>query len=142
MSAESVERWDGIGIKRRIHLKCTDEYEQTGNGIFICNGNGKWKSDMVCNGKRLGCFEDNETRSFDPRNYHRLQNMDASVCRDHCLKIDQEFKYIGLQHGSACFCGHHVKFWNRRSDNECYITCPGNEKETCGGDWRNEIFTV
>ncbi|XP_062598928.1 uncharacterized protein LOC134260374 [Saccostrea cucullata] len=49
MSSDVVERWDGIGVERRIHVKCSNEYQQNGSGIFICNKNGKWNSDMSCN---------------------------------------------------------------------------------------------
>ncbi|XP_062611655.1 uncharacterized protein LOC134273472, partial [Saccostrea cucullata] len=98
MTSDSVERWDGIGVERRIHVKCSDEYQQSGSGIFICNRNGKWNYDMSCNGKRLGCFKDNQTRFFEPPNFVRLSiTNDLTECTRHCLGINKEYKYIGLQ---------------------------------------------
>ncbi|XP_061190037.1 uncharacterized protein LOC133197868 [Saccostrea echinata] len=48
ISFDAVERWDGIGIYRRIHLKCAENYRQTGSQQFICQSNGKWKTDLNC----------------------------------------------------------------------------------------------
>ncbi|XP_061190113.1 lymphocyte antigen 75-like [Saccostrea echinata] len=48
VSFSMVDRWDGIGIYRGIHLKCAENYNQTGSQLFVCQSNGKWKSDLIC----------------------------------------------------------------------------------------------
>ncbi|XP_052691246.1 uncharacterized protein LOC128169121 [Crassostrea angulata] len=39
---------DAIGIHRRIHASCADGYSQSGSGRLICQSNGEWKYDIVC----------------------------------------------------------------------------------------------
>ncbi|XP_065936001.1 uncharacterized protein [Magallana gigas] len=44
----TTRREDAIGIHRRIHASCADEYSQSGSGRLICQSNGEWKYDIVC----------------------------------------------------------------------------------------------
>uniref|UniRef100_A0A8W8MLC8 Uncharacterized protein n=1 Tax=Magallana gigas TaxID=29159 RepID=A0A8W8MLC8_MAGGI len=44
----TTRREDAIGIHRRIHASCADGYSQSGSGRLICQSNGEWKYDIVC----------------------------------------------------------------------------------------------
>uniref|UniRef100_A0A8W8MM90 Sushi domain-containing protein n=1 Tax=Magallana gigas TaxID=29159 RepID=A0A8W8MM90_MAGGI len=44
----TTRREDAIGIHRRIHASCSDGYSQSGSGRLICQSNGEWKYDIVC----------------------------------------------------------------------------------------------
>ncbi|XP_061190965.1 uncharacterized protein LOC133199108 [Saccostrea echinata] len=44
----SSDRWDAIGIRRQMHLKCYKEFKQTGSGILSCPTSGIWTADLRC----------------------------------------------------------------------------------------------
>ncbi|XP_052691956.1 uncharacterized protein LOC128169993 [Crassostrea angulata] len=44
----TAKREDAIGLHRRIHTSCSDGYSQSGSGRLICQSNGEWKYDIVC----------------------------------------------------------------------------------------------
>lgn len=46
-----TKREDAIGIQWRLHASCSDVYFQIGSGRLICQLNGKWKYDIVCEDK-------------------------------------------------------------------------------------------
>nr|XP_034317116.1 uncharacterized protein LOC117686372 [Crassostrea gigas] len=44
----TTRREDAIGLHRGIHASCADGYFQSGSGRLICQSNGEWKFDIVC----------------------------------------------------------------------------------------------
>eukprot|EP00105_Crassostrea_gigas_P030836 XP_011453297.1 PREDICTED: neurogenic locus notch homolog protein 1-like [Crassostrea gigas] len=48
INLSSIKREDAIGLHRRIHASCSDGYSQSGSGRLICQSNGEWKYDIVC----------------------------------------------------------------------------------------------
>ncbi|XP_062606081.1 fibrinogen alpha chain-like, partial [Saccostrea cucullata] len=44
----NVQDWEGIGIRKRMHIKCLDSFEQRGSGMIVCHKNGTWITDLVC----------------------------------------------------------------------------------------------
>ncbi|XP_061190966.1 perlucin-like protein [Saccostrea echinata] len=54
----SSDRWDAIGIRRQMHLKCYKEFNLTGSGLFSCPSSGKWIADLRCDSE-WKIYEDN-----------------------------------------------------------------------------------
>ena len=52
----------------------------------------------------------------------------------------QGSKYAATQAGAHCFCGDDYDRYG--PSNGCKSKCPGNQAETCGGGWANEVFQV
>nr|XP_034315276.1 neurogenic locus notch homolog protein 2 [Crassostrea gigas] len=48
INLSSIKREDAIGLHRRIHASCFEGYNQSGSGPLICQSNGEWKYDIVC----------------------------------------------------------------------------------------------
>lgn len=44
----TTKREDAIGIHRRIHATCSDGNFRFGSGRLICQSNGEWKYDVLC----------------------------------------------------------------------------------------------
>ncbi|XP_062587178.1 fibrinogen alpha chain-like [Saccostrea cucullata] len=59
-----VHEWDGIGIRKRIHIKCLESFKQRGSGMIVCHKNGTWITDLVCQAKDcMGLRENGHTDS-------------------------------------------------------------------------------
>ncbi|XP_061166293.1 macrophage mannose receptor 1-like [Saccostrea echinata] len=52
----SVERWDGIGVERRMRLQCLSPYSRKGSGVILCQKDGQWKTDILCGFEFQGHF--------------------------------------------------------------------------------------
>jgi len=49
--------------------------------------------------------------------------------------------YAGLQYGGQCFAGN-VKGYAQVGESECGMPCDGDSSKTCGGTWRNSLYSV
>jgi len=52
------------------------------------------------------------------------------------------FRYSAVQYGYLCFCGNMYGKYDMVPDSECNTVCSGNNKFTCGGLWRNKIYST
>uniref|UniRef100_A0A8W8MYX4 Sushi domain-containing protein n=1 Tax=Magallana gigas TaxID=29159 RepID=A0A8W8MYX4_MAGGI len=76
----TTHREDAIGIHRRIHASCIDGYYQFGSGRLICQSNGEWKYDIVCE-EGWAQYENHVYRLFtEPKNWESA--------KDHCESLD------------------------------------------------------
>lgn len=48
MDPDKINREDAIGLRRRIHVSCFDGYQKFGSGRLLCQSNGEWKYDILC----------------------------------------------------------------------------------------------
>lgn len=48
MDPDKINREDAIGLRRRIHASCFDGYQKFGSGRLVCQSNGEWKYDILC----------------------------------------------------------------------------------------------
>ena len=89
--------------------------------------------------RRLGCFVD----KGDARDLPVMSKSDRTTqkyCIIRCRSMG--YKYASLQASDWCHCGNTYGIHGRARDSECNRRCKGNKRETCGGNWRNEIFTT
>ena len=52
------------------------------------------------------------------------------------------YKYAGLQYTRQCFCGNEYGRRGVANEADCRAVCPGESKQTCGGTWRNSIYST
>lgn len=58
-------------------------------------------------------------------------------------KIESNSYFMLFQTGDECHCGNNYNY-DRHTHNQqltCDETCAGNVAETCGGDWRLQIYS-
>ena len=89
----------------------------------------------------LGCAVDSDS----PRiltGYSEIHMDSLSV--DQCLTLCESkgFTYAGLEYGEECYCGDSLPTTIAYSDSQCDMTCSGDSTETCGGDWRIELYEL
>ncbi|VUC31116.1 unnamed protein product [Clonostachys rosea] len=53
------------------------------------------------------------------------------TCADICGRFG--YKYAGVKKGSICFCGNQIKD-TKAEESSCYVECPGDPQQTCGGE--------
>ncbi|XP_034321227.2 neurocan core protein-like [Magallana gigas] len=76
----TTKREDAIGIHRRIHASCSDGYFQFGSGQLICQSNGEWKYDIVCEEGWV------QSENHIYRLFTEKKNWESA--KDHCESID------------------------------------------------------
>jgi hypothetical protein len=59
-------------------------------------------------------------------------------CMNKCS--ENNFKYAGVQYNYQCWCGK--TFGNFGRAHNCYMTCPNNTVDLCGGAWSNDIYEI
>ncbi|XP_062566907.1 C-type lectin domain family 4 member D-like, partial [Saccostrea cucullata] len=47
----NTDRWDGIGILRRMYIKCYQEFYLTGSRFLTCQSTGAWTMGPSCEWK-------------------------------------------------------------------------------------------
>merc|ERR1711970_1110623 len=58
---------------------------------------------------------------------------------DYCS--GQGYSYFGVQFRHECFCGNTAPPRSRLATG-CNYACPGNNRRTCGGTWRMNVYFV
>ena len=61
-----------------------------------------------------------------------------------CLEFCKNYKYAAVQYTYECFCGHSFRpYVTKRMlpDGDCNMKC-GGSSETCGGSYKNNVYTV
>ncbi|XP_013393421.1 uncharacterized protein LOC106161105 isoform X1 [Lingula anatina] len=117
-----------------------------GEGSEICGGD--WRNvvyeiksrpstTVSQNTEYKGCYKDKYPRDIPSSDkLEDSRNMDLQMCYDHC----KGYQYFGIQSGFACRCGNSYGTYGKTSDSECFVECPGERSEVCGGDWRNVVY--
>lgn len=77
-----TKREDAIGIHRWLHATCSDGYFQFGSGRLICQSNGQWKYDILCE-KKAGWVQ------FGNHVYHlSIEDKTWDIAKDYCESMD------------------------------------------------------
>ena len=42
---------------------------------------------------------------------------------------------------AACFCGQQYGKYGRAAESDCNVKCYGDERQICGGDYRNSVYS-
>jgi len=86
----------------------------------------------------LGCYQDfRATRdlSFGP---YEHENMTIFMCTNYCSDFD--FKFIGLQNSTQCWCGNSQNYATLGDEMDCDFPCGGDYNTVCGGTYRNSVY--
>ncbi|XP_063402233.1 uncharacterized protein LOC134686496 [Mytilus trossulus] len=88
--------------------------------------------------KFIGCLVDNRARMLD------VKHVDRKMTLQKCAKLCSEYSFFGVQFSRQCFCGNsrgNKRVYRRRPRRECSFPCAGNKKQSCGGRWRNIVYS-
>lgn len=83
-----------------------------------------------------GCYADAPARAL-PHEAGSRSDMTPQVCQALC----EGYAYAGVQYYDQCFCGDELRHEIRPTE-ECNTPCAGDGSQTCGGEWRNSIYSV
>ena len=86
----------------------------------------------------VGCYKDFQKRTLP---FARRDNKDNSkaTCIKHCFS--KGYAVAGMQNSDECFCGKNAPQGSYKvRDSECNKPCRGNNKERCGGVYRNSVY--
>jgi hypothetical protein len=97
------------------------------------------KKSAISKHKYLGCFADDSKRILPKLN--KNLRLTPQMCGDVCKK--QGYKYAGVQFGRECWCGNGERgLGNKLAEKECNMKCIGDNKKTCGGFVKQNIYQV
>eukprot|EP00794_Sanderia_malayensis_P015242 gene15242-16816_t len=88
----------------------------------------------------IGCFVDVLSPVRDLSVRAGIPFVTINNCRSACKRTG--YYYAGLQFGYLCFCGNVYGKYDMAPDTECNYQCSGNNQQTCGGLWRNSIYST
>jgi hypothetical protein len=109
-----------------------DTYDEAAGAA--CGGGG---GGPVVGAGYVGCFADAEAR--DLTGYGAPSDTNSpEECMETCY--DLGFAYAGVQYSSWCFCGD--SYGKLGPAENCDMTCVGDQDETCGGAWANEVWAT
>ncbi len=71
--------------------------------------------------------------------------MTIGTCITHCVELQDDIRYAGLEAGSECYCGTPDADYSqgglgRRPDEDCSERCEGNDRQTCGNDFKIAVY--
>ncbi|XP_052061962.1 neurogenic locus notch homolog protein 1-like [Mytilus californianus] len=136
-------------FKRQSYLLNCEGHEDS---IDLCQGQSGDHIDIRCENQGdaalecieeemlaeyLGCYKDDTNRILDNLHIHELMNLEM------CQGICEGYTYFGLQFHFECYCGNSLgdpDVYEKRPEEECTITCAGNERQICGGEWRISVY--
>lgn len=85
----------------------------------------------------IGCFTDTATRALPVQLGNTTHTIES--CKQ--AAYNAGYKYAGLQYYGYCFAGNTLGY-TQVADSECNTTCTANSGQTCGGAWRNSIYST
>merc|ERR1712080_189962 len=84
------------------------------------------------------CVKDGKSRVL-PVLFGYTEVNSPEYCVEKCRA--HEYNYAGVEWAGECFCGHTPPTADELADEEdCHMACPGDLTETCGGDWRINVY--
>lgn len=85
----------------------------------------------------LGCYTDTATRALPVQLGNTTNTIES--CKQ--AAYNAGYKYAGLQYYGYCFAGNTLGY-SQVADSECNTTCTANSAQTCGGVWRNSVYST
>jgi hypothetical protein len=90
------------------------------------------------NSAHQGCYIDDPNRDLDAL----IIPAGATVESCYFAAKSQRFAYFGLQDGGQCFAGNAINYARAPDQNDCRTPCNANIGQTCGGNYRNNIYVT
>ena len=68
---------------------------------------------------------------------------DTTLTIEKCLDFCKDYKYAAVQYGEQCWCANEfARKTEILPDSECDMPCEGDPTQTCGGYYKQNIYTV
>lgn len=87
----------------------------------------------------VGCFRDRRKRDL-PVLFGKYKKIKRAACLAEAKA--KKFKYIGHQYGGECWMSNQMGKYGQVDDKECNMKCALEKDLTCGGGWRNSVWSV
>ncbi|ELU18633.1 hypothetical protein CAPTEDRAFT_209188 [Capitella teleta] len=90
-----------------------------------------------------GCYIDRPNRALTLRVY-KDSSENGVNSNGRCIRdcANRGFTFAGTSASNECHCGNNYDYDKHDPrENECYTRCRNNPSETCGGDWRLQIYS-
>jgi hypothetical protein len=87
----------------------------------------------------MGCFIDSNDHDLNDLD-KGIGGLSLEVCAAQCRERNSQ--YFGAQGGIYCYCGRSYGRYGKVNDSECKEPCQGNNKQMCGGPWRNSVYQL
>lgn len=87
----------------------------------------------------VGCYRDRGQRDL-PKIFGNYAAQTRAACLAEAKA--QGFKYIGHQYGGECWMSNDFGKYGKVDDSECNMACKLEADLTCGGSWRNSIWSL
>ena len=86
------------------------------------------------------CYKDSQHRVLPHQKDFSATNS-IKTCLDYCRS--KGYLYMGVQYRYQCFCGNKKPSESAlASPSTCNHQCSGDKTETCGGDWRLNVYAT
>ncbi len=85
----------------------------------------------------VGCYTDSSTRALPTQ----LAWSNATVETCVAAAKAKNLAYAGLQYSGECWAGNTLGY-DLVSDSDCNMKCSASSSETCGGSWRNSVYST
>nr|XP_018261580.1 uncharacterized protein I303_06018 [Kwoniella dejecticola CBS 10117]OBR83738.1 hypothetical protein I303_06018 [Kwoniella dejecticola CBS 10117] len=86
-----------------------------------------------------GCYEDSWTRVLGAKSTSS-DKMTVQMCTSYCSGLG--YALAGLESKNQCFCDSKIQNTNMgvKADSDCNYECKGDASQTCGGNWRLQVY--
>ncbi|KAF0541222.1 WSC-domain-containing protein [Gigaspora margarita] len=93
-------------------------------------------------GLYLGCIK--ESPYCNQRMFNGTSQNLSNMTIDRCIEICEQnnFKYVGLEIGTQCFCTNNYNNVNQLDMSECSSSCGGNNSQICGGPLAISVYNI
>jgi parallel beta-helix repeat protein len=85
----------------------------------------------------VGCYTDDSSRALPTYLMYGGATVESCIA----AAATGGFAYAGVQYGGHCFAGDTLAY-DLVPDAECDMPCTADPSETCGGTWRNSIYST
>lgn len=106
----------------------------SGDPTQMCGGG--WRNSVYFVPTHLGCYSDSSTRALPV-----FKGYSYGMAPQKCQALCDGYAYAGLQWHGQCWCGNTLGD-ELRPNSECNTACNGDSTQTCGGGWRNSIYSL
>ncbi|MGZ3428313.1 MAG: WSC domain-containing protein, partial [Polyangia bacterium] len=86
----------------------------------------------------IGCYVDEEPLHDLTGRSMSMPNLTIESCNAFC----SGYSAFAVEDRTWCYCGDQYGRFGAAPPADCYMRCPGNSSETCGGFLRENVYTV
>ncbi|EJD37468.1 WSC-domain-containing protein, partial [Auricularia subglabra TFB-10046 SS5] len=152
---DGMECYCGNGVEDDVESAQISECDVPCSGDASQKCGGDWRIALYTSGSSdrpptplpsgwgmvADCAVDVAERLFADAQLTELRNNTPLACATHCS--DQGLAFASVENGRECYCGSNLaRLVTPRPVSDCYMQCPGDAEQECGGPWAAQIYSV